>query len=271
MKEVVLCGFMLAGLAMAGPLRAEKYECLNIAHRAGASLGPENTYAALREARKYPIDGVEFDIRMTADGRGIVMHDDTTKRTAGGAEVKAVSLTLEQLGKLDAGAWWEDGRFAGERLPLPGGYIEKILAAGAAPVVELKDTGLEAETARILREQKAVERAWVISFNYGIMKTFADDYPGFRTAWLVDKKTFEDKSVAEVVAAASRVHCRGLSVQYGQLTPELMRACREAGLGVYVWTVDKPADMERLIRMGVDGITTNRPQDLAAVLKKLNA
>ena len=272
MKALALCGLLAAGLVVVGPARAEKYHCLCIAHRAGASLGPESTFATLANTARVPgVDGIEFDVHKTADGKLIVIHDPTVKRTTNGGDRKVSALTLAQLEALDAGSWWDDGRYAGQRLPRPAPFIDQILADGLSPVVELKVGGIEDPIAEMIRERHAVGRTWIIAFSYHVIEVFGKKYPEFRTTWLVDRNTFKDTTVAAVVESATAAGCKGLNSEYRQITPELVKACHDAGLLILAWTVDKPAEMERLIRLGVDGITTNRPQDLAKLLRQLNA
>lgn len=248
------------------------FPCLRIGHRGAASLAPENTLAAVRAALAAGVDGIEFDVRRSADGLPIVIHDDNLKRTTDGGDVKVAGRTLEQLRALDAGSWgdWKaSGRFAGEKLPLLDEFVAEVVRGGAFPVVELKVAGLEAETAEVLNRHAVADRAWVISFQYGVMETFADKYPAVSIAWLVDKKNFQEMGLAGVVQAATLVGCKALNAQFQTVTPELVEAVHAAGMLMLVWTVNKSEDMERMVRMGVDGITTDRPQDLNRVLARL--
>lgn len=85
------------------------------AHRGGAAHAPENTLAALREAVRLGAHQVEFDVRATADGRAIVIHDDRVDRTTDGRG-RVAGLTWDEIRRLDAAASWP-GRFDGERVP----------------------------------------------------------------------------------------------------------------------------------------------------------
>ncbi|MBE7557683.1 hypothetical protein HS125_01515 [bacterium] len=261
-----LCG-AAGAVESATPMSALK--CLRIGHRGAASLAPENTLAAVRAAAAAGVDGIEFDVRRTADGLPIVIHDDNLKRTTNGGDRLVSSASLEELRALDAGSWgaWKrDGRFAGEKLPLLDEMIAEILRLHAFPVVELKVGGLEEAVADCLSRHQAVQDAWIISFQYRVLEVFADRYPQFRLAWLVDRKNFEEMGLAGVVRSATLIKCKALNAHFEAITPELVKAVHEAGMLMLAWTVDRPADMQRLLRMGVDGITTNRPQDLNAVL-----
>ncbi len=250
---------------------APKHSCLRIGHRGAASLAPENTLAAVRAAAAAGVDGCEFDVRRTADGACVIIHDDNLKRTTNGGNVKLASATLAQVRALDAGRWgdWKkDGRFAGEKLPTLDEMIGEIVKHGVAPVVELKVGGIEEAVADGLKRHHAVDKAWIIAFDYASLEVFADRYPEYRLAWLVDKQSFQDMDAADVVRSATLIKCQALNAQFETITPALVKAVHDAGMAMLAWTVDKPEDMRRLIDMGVDGITTNRPQDLNVVLNK---
>ena len=86
-----------------------------IGHRGASGSAPENTLAAFRKAAALGARWVEFDVRLSADGRCILLHDDTVDRTTDG-KGRADRMMLEDLAGLDAGAWF-DREFAGETIP----------------------------------------------------------------------------------------------------------------------------------------------------------
>src|SRR5437879_6545311 len=86
-----------------------------VAHRGASNDAPENTVVSQELAWKHGADAAEFDVRRTKDGQLAIMHDATTKRTAG-RDAKFADLTLAELRQLDAGSW-KDPQFAGEKVP----------------------------------------------------------------------------------------------------------------------------------------------------------
>src|SRR5262245_24153707 len=86
-----------------------------IAHRGASHDAPENTVASFQEAWRQKADSAELDIQLTKDGRIVVLHDSTTKRTTG-TDLKVSEQTLAELRKLDAGSW-KGEKFKGEKLP----------------------------------------------------------------------------------------------------------------------------------------------------------
>jgi glycerophosphoryl diester phosphodiesterase len=121
-----------------------------------------------------------------------------------------------------------------------------------------------------LAEEKAVSRAVIFCFEYPAMQRLTKDYPQARKAWLVGKSNFEKDGIEGVVRKAVRAKCNFLAPEAGQVTPALVAACHRAKLPVWTWTVDKPQQMEQLLRMDVDGIVTDAPQLLNATLARMN-
>ena len=96
---------------------------LRLAHRGDWRVAPENSLAAFRAAIAQGADGIEMDSELTADGQLVLMHDDTVDRTTNG-KGRVAEMTLAEIRKLDAGAWF-DSAFRGERIPT----LEELAAA----------------------------------------------------------------------------------------------------------------------------------------------
>ena len=98
------------------------------AHRGASGTHPENTAAAFAEALRLGVEAVEFDVRLTADRKMVVIHDATVDRTSDGhGEVR--HMTLAQMTELDAGAWF-DAQYTGERFKT----LEAVLDHGAQAI-----------------------------------------------------------------------------------------------------------------------------------------
>lgn len=268
----LVVALLSAGLFLPGSaLGDEKPVCIRIGHRGAPTLAPENTVASVRAALKVGVDGVEFDVWPTADRKMIVLHDDRLQRTTDGGNALVPEKTLAELRQLDAGSWgpWAGGKFAGEKLPLPEEMVRQALRGGAFPVVHLKDGKLIPDIMRVLAEEKALRRAVIFCFEYPAMQRLAKEYPHVRKAWLVGKSDFQKDGIQGVVSKTVAVKCDCLAPEAGQVTPALIAACHAAKLPVWTWTVDDPRRMERLLRMGVDGIVTNVPEKLNATLTRM--
>lgn len=266
---------------------------LRVGHRGASGLAPENTLAAFEAGLAYGAEAIEFDVRMCADGRFVVIHDPTVDRTTSGrGQVEAMGYA--GLAALDSGARWRRPADAPEGLPADyapqaAPSLEEALdffasprGAGAGLQVEIKFRkdgsrypGIEAAVVEGLRARGLVERSVVISFDLTTLKATEALEPGLRTCALVGKEFFRalgasipaggnaDEAAAQAIAR-SGADSAGVDRRY--LTRGLYEALRRAGLGVGAWTVDDPTEMRALSALGVDFITTNRPDRLKAAL-----
>ncbi|HEY0946284.1 MAG TPA: glycerophosphodiester phosphodiesterase [Opitutaceae bacterium] len=246
---------------------------LIVAHRGASHDAPENTLAAQRLAWEQGADAVETDIHLTRDGRIIVLHDKSLKRTTG-RDAPVVDVTLAEARTLDAGSW-KSPRFAGEKLPTLAEQFA-LVPPGKRLLVEIK-TGPEIvpELARMLAAAGASEATVkIISFNYDSLKAVREKLPRFPTLYLVgyDTRRLEagtQPTLADIIAQARAAGLTGLDLQKTwPLTDPDVRAIRDAGLELHVWTVDEPDVARRWIELGAASITTNRPGWLREQLRR---
>lgn len=249
----------------------EMNACLRIGHRGAPTLAPENTLASAREAVKIGVDGIEFDVKFTADRKMIVIHDGDLKRTTNGGDAKVAEKNLAELRQLDAGNWgpWASGPFAGEKLPLPEEMVHEIVAGGAFPVVHIAESALVPDVVRVLAAEKALDRAVIFCFGYDAMEQLITVCPQVRKGWLVEKSNFDQDGIQGVVAKAVRAKCTVLAPVGSMVTPELVAACHEARLPLWTWTLNEQSQMEQAIAAGVDAIITDAPQLLNDTLSRL--
>ena len=248
-----------------------------IAHRGGASLAPENTMVAFRRAvDEWDADMLEMDVRLTADGRVVVIHDETVDRTTDGAG-PVRGMTWARARKLDAGHRFRglDGgapyRGRGVRLPL----FEEVLEAfpHVRIIVEPKAAEAAAPLVRLIRAAGAEGRV-LVGAEFEATRVGARGYGG---PWGASRRQVRPFWIQHRLGPVARWRAPDadgfqLPERSGRLrvvTPALLRAAREANMPVYVWTVDDPADMRRLLRWGADGIMTDRPDLLAEVLAEV--
>lgn len=229
---------------------------LVVAHRGASHDAPENTLAAFRLAVAQGADAVETDLRLTKDGRIVLLHDAGTKRTAGGTDRKVAEIGAGELRALDAGG--------GERIP----FLEELLElvpADRGLFLEIK-CGREILPAleEILRRSGRLRQATLIGFDLDVMAAAKERLPEVPTCWIrgTEKEPATRKPrphPVEWIAAAKERKLDGLDVGHEGLTGEFARAVKAAGLALHVWTVDDPAEARRVAALGVDSVTTNRP------------
>lgn len=253
----------VALLAAAVPAGAADRPIAIVAHRGASHDAPENTVAAIRLAWEQGADAAEFDVYLTKDRRIAVIHDKDTRRTAGGVAKVVADSTLDELRSLDVGRW-KGEKFAGERVP----RLEEMLAtvpAGKQAFVEVKcGPEIVPELDRVLRESKLKpEQTPVISFNAAVVAAVKKARPDLPAYWIVSlnpKKGGKPPTAAALIARAKGVHADGLDLSAADALDEAFaRAVKAAGLKLYVWTVNDPAVARRMVTVGVDGITTDRP------------
>jgi len=235
-----------------------------IAHRGASGEYPENTLAAYRAAVEIGADYFELDARLSRDGVPVVMHDATVDRTTDGHGAVA-DRTVEELKRLDAGSW-KAARFAGERVPT----LEEVFSAfpESRIVVELKSSpgaaGLEEAVLAVVERHGAADRVIFCSFQPASLARMLALGATSRMAPILHRGTpREDKRAFRALRRAEALHA-----EQSLCTPRTMRWAQERGYRVNPWTVDDPAAMRRLLAMGTDGISTNRPDVLMDLLKE---
>src|SRR6185503_760281 len=215
-----------------------------IGHRGAMAYAPENTLASFREARKRGAAWVEVDVKLTADGLPIMMHDDSLKRTMGvdrlvaqtpRAELPPAVPTFEQA-------------------------IDCFRELGLGCNVEIKPCeGREAETARVTVE--TLRRAWPAALPAPLLSSFKDESlkaamdaaPEFARALLLGELVDGWPMRAQAVGAT------GMNVGRRKLTAAGAVAIKRAGYALSVWTVNDPDEARALVGMGADCIITDRP------------
>ncbi len=227
---------------------------LVIGHRGARGHAPENTLAAFRLGAEMGADLVECDVHLSRDGQLVVIHDDTLERTTSGKGLVR-ETDLATLKSLDAGQ--------GEPVPALDDLL--ALAAGHPPlgvVVEIKNgptfyPDIDVAVAGALRRHGLVDRAIVISFDHLVIRAIKERLPEVATGILYHAR------LADPAQAARSALADSIWPSLAMLSPEVSRAAHDAGLAVFTWTANSPAEFSRSIGGGADGIGTDFPDALA--------
>ncbi|MBN2494231.1 MAG: glycerophosphodiester phosphodiesterase [Deltaproteobacteria bacterium] len=243
-------------------LAAEADPMLIVAHRGASNLAPENTLASVKLAWKLGADGVECDVFLSADGRVVVIHDPYTGRTAGEWR-KVDQSSFSELRALDVGRW-KGAEFARERIPALEDLLE-TLPAGKHLLVEVK-SGPEIldQLDSVLRRSGKRAQVVLMSFRLEVLALAEMRWPELPTIWLKKaakrypscERIAHDPSLIEL---ARRNRVDGLGVEGAALTGDFARAVKQAGMKLFVWTVDDPAAAREMRAWGADALITNRP------------
>ena len=228
-----------------------------LGHRGASGEAPENTLAAFRRALELGADGFELDVWRCRTGEAVVIHDADTART-GSAALVVKDTPLARLKTLDVGRW-KGAPFARERVPT---LSEVLLAFPAAMVnVELKagripNLGLPVEVVRTLRQHRAEPRVVVSSFSASLLGAFRSLAPDVATGFLVSPGAI---AWARAATAVRAIRPAAIHLARELATEERLESSIRAGVHVLVWTVDDPAEVERLARLGVAAVVSNQP------------
>lgn len=240
-----------------------------IAHRGASVDAPENTVIAMQVGFEQQAEAGELDVWISKEGRAVVIHDGDTKRVAGVAK-KVSDQTLAELQQLDVGKW-KDAKFAGTKIPT----LEEALATvpkGKRIFVEAKcgAYGVPEILRAITASGLAPEQTVIISFHAEVIAAAKKARPDLQAYWIVAMKNDKEevRNLDDLIKTAHTIHADGLDLSdHPVLDAAAVQKVKEAKLGFYVWTVDDPAAAKRLVQIGVDGITTNRPGFLKEKLK----
>ena len=254
---------------------APQFELLG--HRGARGLFPENTLEGFRAAIALGFDGFELDVGLTRDGVVVVHHDPALNpditRTPDGTWLRCrrllKDLTFAELGRFDVGRIRPGCRYAAlfpEQHPMDGARIPRLadvlaLDTGIRLTIEMKlhpdrtvapEPMAEAVVA-VVEAAGAAGRVTLSSFEWRSLQHLGRIRPGLARAWLTPRRT--PRRMPEAGGGT-------WSPEHGGLTQALLRQAHALNLRVIPWTVNDPADMARLIRWGVDGLISDRP-DLA--------
>lgn len=256
----------------AGPSWVPDRRVQVIAHRGASAAAPENTLSAVRAAVACGADGVEIDVRRSRDGEFVVVHDATLGRTTdvprrrwrrSGPRVE--DLTLKQLRRLDAGSW-KGSSFVGERIPTLVEVLELVASTPARLLIEVKrpvgsgprdvlDLAALLESASLPHRRITVQ-----SFDCRVPRDLREKLPGVTLAVLT-------RSIQGNLGEYSR-WADQMSLHHKSLDSRTVDAVKGCGMHCVTWTVNDPISIGRALRLGVDGVITDHPDALLALLAR---
>ena len=254
----VLVIWVLLPLLQAALLRSKNRHAFVVGHRGAAGLAPENTIPAIEAGIRHGVRAVEVDVHRTKDGKLVVMHDTSVDRTTrSSGEIR--SLTWEQVRHLDAGDHFSSA-YAGTSVPTLGEVIDRVLEAECSLVIEVKDPsyypGIAQDLAVLLAEKADKDRVIVISFDVAWLGHFHTIAPDVRLGQLhLWGGGWPDIPGTAVVD----VYWRSVFID-----PTLIWRVRRRGYRCWVWTVNKPGIARLLWALGVEAVTTDRPDRVQA-------
>lgn len=229
-----------------------------IGHRGAAGEAPENTVAALRRARAVGCKWVEIDVRMTADGELVLLHDDRLERTTNG-HGRARELSLASIRRFGAGAWFA-AAFVGERVPTLIEVIGVLSELGLAANIELKSERGDATTTA-LAATKVLLQSWPRHLPAPLVSSFSDEAVEAARDYApaLDRGLLMRTVTAARLRRAAALGCATINVDHRHLRPAVVAELREAGYSVMAYTVNDVVRARELWRWGVSSIFSDFP------------
>jgi glycerophosphoryl diester phosphodiesterase len=250
---------------------------LKIGHRGAAALAPENTLESFRVAVAHTVDLVEFDVLDLLDGPLVIAHSDHLDEVShGAAQGRVRQRTLEQLREVapELPTLEEGLQFFVEEAPEVGLHIDLKLA-----------TRVDELVTAVLRHDLA-PRTVVSSFNAVALRVVASAAPTIRIGFTypedrfsvsrrrylwpavrVGLSTLRASVPRRIPRMLTRAGASALMLQHALVTPAAVARAHAHDAVVFAWTVDDPADLERVVACGVDGVVTNDPRIFVATLR----
>ena len=219
---------------------------LKIGHRGAAGHAPENTLAAIRKGIELGVDFIEIDVRCTADGILVALHDATVNRTTNG-KGPIDRLTLRDVKTLDAGN--------GECVPMLEEVL-RVVSGQAGLMLELKVKGAAQQTVEIVQKTEFKDPVIYASFLHeelGIIRSVDAE---------ASLMALFGRLPQASVARAIKYSPSHVGLRHDTVTRRLVEAFHDEDLLVFVYTTDTTREIQRAISAGVDGIISNVPERL---------
>lgn len=233
-----------------------------IAHRGARDEAPENSQAALIQALRYAVDGVEFDVQMSSDGVPLLYHDRTLLKVGGGRK-RVADLACSDLKRIDWGRWFHK-RFSAAPLTT----LEKALSLlRDCPniCIEIKSRPVDQASGHSGRLTEKVlsmvhkpgirhlkNRILILSFDPRVLDQASQSDGNLRYVLNLSKK-----SPMKTVTATQ--HLWGVGVRISKLSGRLAQWARQRNLRLLTYTCNGPRQVKKALQLGVDAIITDRP------------
>jgi glycerophosphoryl diester phosphodiesterase len=229
------------------------------AHRGASAQAPENTLAAFELAIAQNADAIELDVKLSADGHAVVIHDTTVDRTTN-SKGRVKDLSLAELQSLDAGTFFSE-KYRGERIPTLEDVFESV---GKRIFINVELTNYNSprdqlvETVCMLVKKSGVQKQVMFSSFFGSNLSKARAYlPEVPRGLLAFNGVFGAWARSFGFAFGKY---QALHPYLNDVTPQQVQRVHRLKRRVHVWTVNAAEDMRRLFRWGVDAIFTDDPQ-----------
>jgi len=233
---------------------------LMIAHRGGLFYRPENTMAALENAREMKMKWIECDIRISRDNVPVLIHDERINSN-GGAKPIVRDLDYSELKNYDVGG--------GEYIPT----LEQVLTEFGSDLMfdlEFKELDAVEKVIKVVNKCIDHERVMFTSFIPDALQNARKSAPEIVRGLLVDRLTGRLAGGKSAVKAARLLGCDYFLPHFHRLSPEWSRAAHSEGMKVVPWTVNKIENVEKMLDCQVDGLISDDPPAVKRMIDRRN-
>ncbi|WBW96280.1 glycerophosphodiester phosphodiesterase [Oceanirhabdus sp. W0125-5] len=236
-----------------------KYSVNITAHRGSSTDAPENTLAAIKSAFENGANYAEIDVQQTKDGKLVLLHDKSFKRTTG-VDKNVWELTLSEIKELDAGSWFHE-KFKGEKVPT----LEEVIDYSKGKIslnIEIKtnpaDTTLIEDVVSLIREKDLIDKCVVTSLDYNAVEEVERLESRIKTGYIM----------FIALGDLEKLNVDFYSVEETNVNDDFITNAHMIGREVHVWTINSTESMEKVLEYGVDNIITDNVKSLRDLIDK---
>ncbi len=240
---------------------------LVIAHRGASAQYPENTMPAFKGAVEMEAEMIEVDVMMSSDGVPVLFHDDKLDDHSDGKGLLK-DYTFRELRNLDVGSWFSE-EYKGEKMPA----LEEVIEFASGKIalnIEIKTEavtdelygGVEEKSLELVKQYGMEDHVIFSSFDYRALEHLKKLDPSIPVALLYNRSESEKMSPVELV---ERYGVDAFNCSYNQFKKKWSRELKDNNIPHFIYTVDQPRKMRKLLEAEVSGIFTNKPDLLKEV------
>ncbi|MBI9069218.1 MAG: hypothetical protein JEZ09_18115 [Salinivirgaceae bacterium] len=248
---------------------------LIVAHRGESFIAPENTLAAINLAWANKVTAVEIDVQLTLDNQIVVIHDYNTQRL-GNINLVVKKSKLHDLKAIDVGSF-KCAAYAGEQIPTLHEVLKTVPSNGKL-IIEIK-CGIEIIpylVDEITNSALASHQIEIISFNYQVLSKIRSLVPKHKLLWLLKLNYYFPSCLSginkrRIANKISKAQLDGINVWAGKtINKKFVNYFKDKKLLVYTWTTNDLSTAQKLSKLNVDAITTDRAAWLIDKMQKSN-
>lgn len=246
---------------------------LIISHRGANRYAPQNTLPAFKESVAIGTDGFETDVHMTRDGKIVICHNYTIDETSTGKGTIA-DMTLEQLKRYDYGSYYSKN-FEGTEIPTLDEFLSFVETTDISVLnIEIKppkqsETGIVKETIRLVNEHGLHDKLLISSFDPRLLVEAKKLDSSIKTGFLYSPKSPTTPTMFwRATKYAKSLGCDALHPYFLFVTEKYVKEAHDAGIMVNPWTVNLPEAIDKMLKVGVDGIITDLPDVVEKISKR---